>query len=138
MFSARRFLMGRSLPWTRRRDRRHATEDTEAEIEHVPRRNGNGMAWKTERKDSSRGEKSQSDSMRPSAKNTLENDAVFLERYIKQIQNFALHRATLDSTRIKDLQFSPDGRWLVVCYKYACTVYDVQVGRPFFWLSISP
>lgn len=122
---AKRFVTSTFSSRSPHRGGRYATEDTEADIEHVPKRNGNGRTWNTPHKSPSQGEKSQGDSFRPSARNTMENDVAYFEKYIKQIQNFSLLRSTADSTRIKDLQFSPDGRWLVVCYKYSCTVYDV-------------
>ena len=87
----RSLVKGRTLPWTRRQNRWYSTGDTEADIEHVPIRNGNGIARNAERDIFSRVERSQGESMGPLANNTPENITVLLERYIRQIQSLDSH-----------------------------------------------
>ena len=66
-----------------------------------------------------------------------ENDPNKLAKYKERIGRLGLYGVSNTDSRAFHLQYSPNGRWLVICYKYECNVYDVEVGLfpPFFLIS---
>ena len=66
-----------------------------------------------------------------------ENDPNKLAKYKERIGRLGLYGVSNTDSRAFHLQYSPNGRWLVICYKYECNVYDVEVGLFSLFFPIS-
>lgn len=96
----------------------HHMKNSEAETEKRP------TPWRGATATSRKARMGSEPLMRPSVRNTL--DPAYTAEYIKDVMNLGASRSA-KTTRIKHLQFSPNGKWLVVCYRYECSVFAVEV-----------
>ena len=60
------------------------------------------------------------------------NDVRKLAEFRKRLGNFNSRIVTFSGSEfwgshVLHLQYSPNGRWLVVCHKYECVIYNVEV-----------
>ena len=64
------------------------------------------------------------------------NDVRKLAEFRKRLGNFNSRIVTFSGSEfwgshVLHLQYSPNGRWLVVCHKYECVIYNVEVRTLF-------
>lgn len=73
--------------------------------------------------------RSQSDPLtRHAHRTTLEDARVPIEAFARNLKKLDYRRVAPNLNRVKHMQFSPSGRWLVVCYRFSCRVFDVEAG----------
>lgn len=53
-----------------------------------------------------------------------------LDEFVGKLRNLAEKQSGVhqNGERVKHMQFSPCGKWLVVCYQFSCIVYRVEVS----------
>ncbi|KAI5122680.1 hypothetical protein M0805_007940 [Coniferiporia weirii] len=118
------------LPWLEKGLQRHATQDSEMAINgDAPVQNKRPHTWKRSSRQPASGrsmpKRTQSDPLQQTPVQYL-GDPNFANWYSKQVKRLGLSLYAPVEQRALHLQFSPNGRWLVVCYKFECCVYNVE------------
>lgn len=60
-----------------------------------------------------------------------ETNRSYADEFAKNLKSLQVQQLGPGLHRVKHMQFSPDGKWLVVCYRFLCHVYDVRVRGSF-------
>lgn len=124
------------LPWRANKPRRHNIQDSEAAFGSDSNELKRPQPWKQGSKQPASGRRGingrkPGEYSRHLSPRSTGDDIGQVLWYNSHVKSLGVLMSTPMETRVVHLQFSPDGHWLVVCYKYECSVFDVLVCHCF-------